>query len=80
MNLKHCVYFIGPTGEPDDYFRFTKFGLKYLLEESGFKPLEISVRGGVFSLLSQLIISKAYEQFNLFENNLLRKLFYPIHI
>jgi len=37
--------------EPNDYFRFTKYGLKSLLEEVGFEVLEINPCGGIFSFL-----------------------------
>lgn len=33
---------------PSDYFRFTKYGLKYLLRESGFKIIKIWSHGGPF--------------------------------
>ena len=36
---------------PHDYFRYTKFGLKALLEENGFEIVEIKTRGGIFSFL-----------------------------
>ena len=36
---------------PHDYFRFTKFGLKSLLEQNRFQVLEIVPRGGLFSFL-----------------------------
>ncbi len=52
-------------GEPEDYYRFTKYGLSYLLESSGLKVLENSAAGSLFgylcSLLSDVILSYAYE-------------------
>ena len=36
---------------PHDYFRYTKYGVKSLLENNGFKILEIKPRGGLFSFL-----------------------------
>ncbi|MBA64831.1 MAG: hypothetical protein CMG55_03415 [Candidatus Marinimicrobia bacterium] len=36
---------------PHDYYRYTKFGLKSLLNQNGFKVLEILPRGGLFSFL-----------------------------
>ncbi|MEO1922946.1 MAG: class I SAM-dependent methyltransferase [Nautiliaceae bacterium] len=36
---------------PYDYFRYTPYGLKYLLENAGFKIIEISPQGGLFSTL-----------------------------
>jgi SAM-dependent methyltransferase len=35
-------------GEPNDYYRFTKWGLKYLLEKSGMKIEVIEPHGGIF--------------------------------
>lgn len=32
----------------DNYFNFTKYGIKLLLEENGFKVLRLEARGGVF--------------------------------
>ena len=37
--------------EPNDYFRYTKYGIRLLLENAGFKIIEINVRGGIFSFL-----------------------------
>ncbi|MBC8488141.1 MAG: methyltransferase domain-containing protein [Bacteroidetes bacterium] len=36
---------------PNDYFRYTKYGIKSLLENNRFKVLEIKPRGGLFSFL-----------------------------
>lgn len=38
--------------EPHDYFRFTHYGLKALLEDSGFEILELEKNGGMLSFLS----------------------------
>jgi 2-polyprenyl-3-methyl-5-hydroxy-6-metoxy-1,4-benzoquinol methylase len=37
--------------EPFDYYRFTKHGLQFLLEQNGFSVLEIVPTGSLFSLL-----------------------------
>lgn len=37
--------------EPNDFFRYTKYGLQSLLEETGFEVLEIIPRAGLFSFL-----------------------------
>lgn len=42
--------------EPHDYFRFTKYGFKYILEKSGFTVLEIHSNGGKWAFLGQVII------------------------
>jgi SAM-dependent methyltransferase len=37
--------------EPYDLYRYTNYGLKYLLEEAGFKVMEIVPTGGIFCFL-----------------------------
>jgi SAM-dependent methyltransferase len=41
--------------EPYDYFRFTKYGLRCLLENEGFEVSEIKEKGGLFSFLGHQI-------------------------
>lgn len=38
---------------PHDYFRFTRYGLRYLLEQAGFRDVEVQPVGGFFRLLSR---------------------------
>lgn len=40
---------------PNDYYRFTEHGLKYLGESSGFKVEHLKSQGGVFSVLSYVV-------------------------
>jgi SAM-dependent methyltransferase len=47
---------------PHDYFRFTSFGLRYLLEGAGFKIVTIDPLGGYFWCLGHLI-SESYRYF-----------------
>jgi SAM-dependent methyltransferase len=61
--LKPGGYFIvsGPMywhlhEEPYDFFRFTKHGFKYILENNGFSVLEILSNGGKWALMGQVII------------------------
>ena len=42
--------------EPHDYFRFTRYGIIYLLEKNGFKIIAAERIGGVFSLIGQRLI------------------------
>jgi SAM-dependent methyltransferase len=42
--------------EPYDYFRFTKYGFKYILEKNGFSVAEILSNGGKWALMGQVII------------------------
>jgi hypothetical protein len=40
---------------PHDYYRYTRYGLMSLLEERGFRVLEIREAGGLVSFLSHLL-------------------------
>lgn len=46
--------------EPRDYFRFTKYGIKYLLEKNGFEVIRIDRIGGTFSLVGQRVIDTSW--------------------
>jgi SAM-dependent methyltransferase len=41
--------------EPHDYFRFTKYGLAYLAQATGFRIVEIKAFGGALALVGQTI-------------------------
>lgn len=43
--------------EPNDYFRFTKYGLVSLGEKNGFKVESIKPQGGVFSVLVYVLVT-----------------------
>jgi len=40
---------------PYDYFRFTKYGLKYLGEANGFELKHIAPHGGIFQIIARII-------------------------
>jgi SAM-dependent methyltransferase len=42
--------------EPYDFFRFTKHGLRFLLEKAGFVEIEIVSNGGKWALCGQVLI------------------------
>lgn len=42
--------------EPYDFFRFTKHGLRFLLEKAGFAGIEIENNGGKWALCGQVLI------------------------
>jgi SAM-dependent methyltransferase len=42
---------------PHDYFRYTRYGLAYLLEAAGFEILEIRPSGGYFRLLARRLLN-----------------------
>jgi SAM-dependent methyltransferase len=44
--------FNGLHEEPHDYFRYTPYGLKYLMEKAGFKIADQYTAGGLLSFLS----------------------------
>ena len=50
--------------EPHDYFRFTKYGLLYLLEKNDFGVLELQAIGGLFSFVSMRFCEKLYNLLN----------------
>lgn len=41
---------------PNDYYRFTKYGFKLILEESGFEIVEITPNGGKWAMFGQMVI------------------------
>lgn len=42
---------------PHDYFRYTRYGLQYLLEHAGFVDVEIEPSGGYFRLLARRLLN-----------------------
>jgi SAM-dependent methyltransferase len=42
---------------PHDYFRYTRFGLQYLLEQAGFVTIDIRAAGGYFRLLARRLLN-----------------------
>ena len=42
--------------QPHDYFRFTRYGLKMLVEESGLRITRIEPIGGIFRLISRRLL------------------------
>ncbi len=43
--------------EPHDYFRFTRFGAKYLLEQAGFEPIDYIPIGGLWARVGLSMIA-----------------------
>lgn len=41
--------------EPHDYYRFTHYGMRHLLESAGFKVIALEKRGGLFSFLGHQV-------------------------
>ena len=42
---------------PHDYFRFTRYGLRHLLESAGFAAIQVRSVGGYFRLLSRRLLN-----------------------
>lgn len=42
---------------PHDYYRYTRYGLAYLLEKSGYQVVEIRAAGGYFRLLARRLLN-----------------------
>ena len=59
--------------EPEDYLRFTSYGIRGLLEKNGFGIIAIERIGGVFSLIGQRIIDVVWQ----IEVNCLKMVFGP---
>jgi len=61
LSAPHLAYL---HGEPEDYYRYTKYGLVYMLEKQGLRVLDISAAGSIFSFLftpiSDFILSYTY--------------------
>lgn len=45
--------------QPHDYFRYTRYGLRYMLETAGFTGIDIQPVGGFFRLLSRRLFNAA---------------------
>lgn len=56
--------------QPNDYYRFTNFGIRYLFEKVGFRVIELEQRGGFFSVMAQTRTRYLMDRFNLPEKNL----------
>ncbi|MCC8358514.1 class I SAM-dependent methyltransferase [Salinimicrobium sediminilitoris] len=42
--------------EPYDFFRFTKYGFKFIFENQGLRPVEILANGGKWATFGQMVI------------------------
>jgi SAM-dependent methyltransferase len=42
---------------PHDYFRYTRYGLVYLLKKAGLEPLDVQPAGGYFRLLARRLLN-----------------------
>lgn len=63
--------------EPYDYFRFTKHGFKYILNNAGFTIIEERANGGKWALCGQVLIHTLYPDLDKFHSTnwtILRKI------
>ncbi len=51
VSVPHLAYL---HGEPFDFYRFTVFGLRYMLQKAGFAPLEETQDAGLFTFLATI--------------------------
>ena len=52
--------------EPNDYFRYTNYGLVSLFETAGFHVVEINQRGGYYAMLAQIRIRHLIDRYRLY--------------
>jgi SAM-dependent methyltransferase len=55
LALVSVPFFYNLHLEPHDYFRFSPYGIRYLLEDHGLAVLEIRGQGGIGTLLVQML-------------------------
>ncbi len=60
--------------EPNDFFRYTKFGLISMFESAGFKVIAYEQRGGFFTTVAQIKIRYMIDKFKLYKRPLLGKI------
>lgn len=78
----HCLITIPQLNElheePNDYFRFTKFGIEELLHKAGFKIILTEKRGGFWALNGQIQARYIIDLFKLNKHRWIRKFLEPI--
>ncbi len=64
--------------EPNDYFRFTKFGLEETFKKVGFQIILIEKRGGFWALSAQMQVRYVVDLLNLNKHRWWKKIFEPL--
>lgn len=49
--------------EPYDYFRFTKYGIRFLMEKYGFEEIIIKANGGKWATIGQMRVNMIWSRF-----------------
>lgn len=60
--------------EPNDFFRYTKFGLISMFEETGFEIIIYEQRGGFFTTRGQMLIRYLIDRLQLYKKSLFGKI------
>jgi predicted SAM-dependent methyltransferase len=60
--------------EPNDFFRYTRFGLASMFEKVGFKTVEYEQRGGFFTTIAQIIIRYLIDKWRLYSHPIIGKI------
>ena len=60
--------------EPNDYFRYTKYGLIELFERNGFETVQYDQRGGYHTTIAQMHVRYLIDRFNLHKSRFLGKM------
>lgn len=67
----YCLLTVPQTNElheePNDFYRYTNFGLTALFTRQGFRIVYLKQRGGFFTLLSQMNIRYLVDRLNLYK-------------
>ena len=71
-------FFNEEHSEPIDYYRFTRFGIIYLCKNSGFKIEQFHQRGNFYTCITQIIIRKLIDKYDIYNNKHLMRFFRPI--
>lgn len=59
--------------EPNDFFRYTKFGLISMFERTGFETVIYEQRGGFFTTRGQILIRYLIDRLNLYNGSIFSK-------
>jgi SAM-dependent methyltransferase len=79
------LYLSAPQGwgvhqPPNDFFRFTRYGLQYLMEKAGFTILSIQPVGGFYNYLANRLTVLPKTIFWQIEKKILRIILFPMEI